>query len=75
MNLRLNRDRTAAVTIAVQCSQYYSEHKGRLEATDRRGEVVQWRRGDTELVEKSLEAEAAALAFRRPRDTQPRHIS
>ena len=37
--------------------------------------MVETGRYRTELVEKSLEAEAAALTFRRPRDTQPRHIS
>jgi hypothetical protein len=37
--------------------------------------VVETERYRTEVVEKSLEAEAAALTFRRPRDTQPRHIS
>jgi hypothetical protein len=46
-----------------------------LDATNRRGVVVWWRPGYTELAEKSLEAEAAALALRRPRDTQLRHIS
>jgi hypothetical protein len=47
---------------------------GRDEST-RGGGVVETGRYRTELVEKSLEAEAAALTFRRPRDTQPRHIS
>jgi hypothetical protein len=37
--------------------------------------VVETERYRTEVVEKSLEAEAAALTFWRPRDTQPRHIS